>query len=246
MTWILGQALINIGAVMKFLPVIGVPLPLVSSGGFPGHDLVRAGDSPSFARARTLLRRGAVRGSLAVLRRSLRVRPAAAPRPAVRGVTAVRPVRPPRRWWHRRPCRAAARPRRLPAPARPRGAGHRPRHRGRPSGPARARARLPPARSCQRSPSRGGPPATCPASGECGERPGRRGGGRRDGRRCRRGVRRLRQHPGLPRRASPRVPLVVHEQNARPGLANRLGARLDPPGRSHVPGHRPAAGPSHR
>ncbi len=33
MTWILVQALINIGAVIGLLPVIGVPLPLVSSGG---------------------------------------------------------------------------------------------------------------------------------------------------------------------------------------------------------------------
>ncbi len=33
MTWILVQAVINIGAVIGLLPVIGVPLPLVSSGG---------------------------------------------------------------------------------------------------------------------------------------------------------------------------------------------------------------------
>ena len=33
MTWIVVQALINIGAVINLLPVIGVPLPLVSSGG---------------------------------------------------------------------------------------------------------------------------------------------------------------------------------------------------------------------
>ncbi|GAA2522717.1 putative lipid II flippase FtsW [Rarobacter incanus] len=31
--WIIGQALINIGVVIGFLPVIGVPLPLISSGG---------------------------------------------------------------------------------------------------------------------------------------------------------------------------------------------------------------------
>lgn len=31
--WILGQALINIGVVTRILPVIGVPLPLVSAGG---------------------------------------------------------------------------------------------------------------------------------------------------------------------------------------------------------------------
>jgi cell division protein FtsW len=33
MTWIIIQAVINIGAVINLLPVIGVPLPLVSSGG---------------------------------------------------------------------------------------------------------------------------------------------------------------------------------------------------------------------
>ncbi|MBR7744417.1 putative lipid II flippase FtsW [Phycicoccus sp. BSK3Z-2] len=33
MTWIVAQAAINIGAVIGLLPVIGVPLPLVSSGG---------------------------------------------------------------------------------------------------------------------------------------------------------------------------------------------------------------------
>ena len=33
MVWVLGQALINIGFVIGVLPVVGVPLPLVSSGG---------------------------------------------------------------------------------------------------------------------------------------------------------------------------------------------------------------------
>ena len=33
MAWIIGQAIINIGAVIGLLPVIGVPLPLVSAGG---------------------------------------------------------------------------------------------------------------------------------------------------------------------------------------------------------------------
>jgi cell division protein FtsW len=33
LAWVLGQAIINIGAVLGMLPVIGVPLPLVSSGG---------------------------------------------------------------------------------------------------------------------------------------------------------------------------------------------------------------------
>ncbi len=33
MIWILGQAMLNIGSVIGMLPIIGVPLPLVSSGG---------------------------------------------------------------------------------------------------------------------------------------------------------------------------------------------------------------------
>ena len=33
MAWLLGQTLINVGAVIGMLPVIGLPLPLVSSGG---------------------------------------------------------------------------------------------------------------------------------------------------------------------------------------------------------------------
>ncbi|EWS99797.1 cell division protein FtsW [Intrasporangium oryzae NRRL B-24470] len=33
MAWLLGQAIINIGAVIGLFPVVGVPLPLVSSGG---------------------------------------------------------------------------------------------------------------------------------------------------------------------------------------------------------------------
>jgi cell division protein FtsW len=33
LTWVLGQAIINIGAVLGLLPVVGLPLPLLSSGG---------------------------------------------------------------------------------------------------------------------------------------------------------------------------------------------------------------------
>jgi cell division protein FtsW len=33
MAWLLGQAIVNIGAVIGLLPVVGVPLPLVSAGG---------------------------------------------------------------------------------------------------------------------------------------------------------------------------------------------------------------------
>ena len=33
MVWIIGQALVNIGVVLEILPVLGVPLPLISAGG---------------------------------------------------------------------------------------------------------------------------------------------------------------------------------------------------------------------
>jgi cell division protein FtsW len=33
MAWVLGQAVVNVGAVLGMLPVVGVPLPLVSNGG---------------------------------------------------------------------------------------------------------------------------------------------------------------------------------------------------------------------
>ncbi|MCM3661835.1 putative lipid II flippase FtsW [Georgenia satyanarayanai] len=74
--WILGQALINIGVVIGFLPVIGVPLPLVSAGGSAliatllamGVVLAFARDEPG-AGAALRARRGVVRRSLAVVGR---------------------------------------------------------------------------------------------------------------------------------------------------------------------------------
>ena len=74
MAWILLQAIINIGAVIGMLPVIGVPLPLVSAGGSAlVTTLLALGMLLSFARnepgARAILaaRPGVVRRSLAVL-----------------------------------------------------------------------------------------------------------------------------------------------------------------------------------
>jgi cell division protein FtsW len=74
MVWILGQAVINIGAVIGLLPVIGVPLPLVSSGGSAlVTTLFALGMLVSFARnepgCREALaaRPGVVRRSLAVV-----------------------------------------------------------------------------------------------------------------------------------------------------------------------------------
>ncbi|MBK8469772.1 MAG: putative lipid II flippase FtsW [Candidatus Phosphoribacter sp.] len=74
MAWIMSQALINIGSVIGLLPVIGVPLPLVSAGGSAlVTTLLAMGMLVSFARnepgaAKILAARpGVVRRSLAVL-----------------------------------------------------------------------------------------------------------------------------------------------------------------------------------
>jgi len=74
MTWILLQTMVNIGSVIGLLPVIGVPLPLVSAGGSAlVTTMVALGMLLSFARsepgAREILsaRPSVVRRSLAVL-----------------------------------------------------------------------------------------------------------------------------------------------------------------------------------
>jgi cell division protein FtsW len=74
MVWILAQAIINIGAVIGLLPVIGVPLPLVSSGGSAllttlfglGMLLSFARNEPG-CREALAARPGVVRRSLAVI-----------------------------------------------------------------------------------------------------------------------------------------------------------------------------------
>ncbi len=74
MVWILAQAMINIGAVIGLLPVIGVPLPLVSSGGSAlvttlfglGMLLSFARNEPGCRKA-LAARPGVVRRSLAVM-----------------------------------------------------------------------------------------------------------------------------------------------------------------------------------
>jgi cell division protein FtsW len=75
--WLLGQALINIGVVIGLLPVVGVPLPLVSAGGSALiTTMVALGILISFARtepgaAEALAARpGLMRRSLAVVSRS--------------------------------------------------------------------------------------------------------------------------------------------------------------------------------
>ncbi len=75
MVWILGQALINVGAVIGMLPVIGVPLPLVSSGGTALLTTMFAlGILLSFARQEPECR-AALAGRTSLLRRSLVVVP---------------------------------------------------------------------------------------------------------------------------------------------------------------------------
>ena len=81
MTWIVVQAAINIGAVIGLLPVIGVPLPLVSSGGSSlVTTLFALGILLSFARSEPgcadalSARPSALRRSLAVLPAVARVR----------------------------------------------------------------------------------------------------------------------------------------------------------------------------
>jgi cell division protein FtsW len=75
MAWVIGQALINIGAVIGMLPVIGVPLPLVSSGGTALLTTMFAlGMLLSFARQEPGCR-AALAGRPSMLRRSLVVVP---------------------------------------------------------------------------------------------------------------------------------------------------------------------------
>jgi len=75
MVWILAQATINIGAVIGLLPVIGVPLPLVSSGGSAlMTTLFGLGMLLSFARNEQGCRE-ALAARPSVVRRSLAVMP---------------------------------------------------------------------------------------------------------------------------------------------------------------------------
>ncbi|WP_109474366.1 putative lipid II flippase FtsW [Ornithinimicrobium cavernae] len=76
MVWLVAQAMLNIGSVIGMLPIIGVPLPLVSSG---GSALVAAliGMGILLALARSLPgASAALRGRPSLLRRTLAVVPA--------------------------------------------------------------------------------------------------------------------------------------------------------------------------
>jgi cell division protein FtsW len=77
MAWLLGQTLINVGAVIGMLPVVGVPLPLVSSGGSAlVTSLAVLGMLMSFARAEPGAA-AALTARTGLLRRSLAVVPGA-------------------------------------------------------------------------------------------------------------------------------------------------------------------------
>ena len=102
MAWIVGQAVINIGAVIGLLPVIGVPLPLVSSG---GSSLV----TTLFALGCCCPSRDPSRGVPTPCPRAPRPSgghsPCCPPSLAPAGPARDRgwtPVRPARRWWHGR------------------------------------------------------------------------------------------------------------------------------------------------
>ncbi|WP_369053529.1 putative lipid II flippase FtsW [Kineococcus terrestris] len=74
-TWIVGQALLNIAVVLSLLPVIGVPLPLISAGGSAlVLTLCAIGVLLSFARAEPGAPE-ALRARESVVRRSLAVLP---------------------------------------------------------------------------------------------------------------------------------------------------------------------------
>ena len=115
--WLLGQALVNMGAVVGLLPITGIPLPMVSFGGsalLP--TLFAVGMLMAFARAEpgavaALAARGP--GRLRLLIRRARFRPAVARVPPVRPVPRAHPApvpRPTARPVARPIARPAARP----------------------------------------------------------------------------------------------------------------------------------------
>jgi cell division protein FtsW len=85
LTWVIGQAAVNIGTVLALLPVIGVPLPLVSSGGSAlVTTLVALGMVVGFARRQPGVPQ-ALAARVGVVRRSLAVVPGRAGTPHRRG-----------------------------------------------------------------------------------------------------------------------------------------------------------------
>ena len=236
--WLMAHVVINIGMVLALLPVIGIPLPLVSYGGSSlVPELVALGLVIGFARtgpdaaAELHRRRRARRAVNALSARPAAARPAAA-RPPPRGAEGrgdPREAGPARGRGHGRAHLAAARDRRRPAPPAPRPRGHRAGHRARSGDPRRPRCRLP---------ARAGPAGAAVAAS--GRRPAAHAApAARRGREALAVLDRVRPDvvvgfggyvsvPAYLAARRRRVPLVVHEGNALPGVANRLGARLTP------------------
>ena len=197
MTWLIVQALINIGAVIGLLPVIGVPLPLVSSGGSSLITTHVRPRHPAVLRARrTRLCRGPVGAAVGAA-------PLAGGHPRRRRLAPDARMTPegPRSVLlagggtagHVSPLLALADCLRRRDPDV---VGHRAGHRRRARGAARARARLPAARGAQGAAA--APPLRRPAAPAGQPAPrgaGRRGRHRRDRRRGRRRLRRLRRRP---------------------------------------------------
>ena len=236
--WLLGQMMINVGMVLALLPVIGIPLPLVSYGGSAlVPSLVALGLLVGFARREPDggARPGAAQARSAPAGLSARHAPTPLPR--------VGPdARPPRRRRHRRPHLAPARDRRRPAPSRPRTsrspasarrAGSRTRVVPEAGYPLELIAPVPlprkPGVDLLRVPGR------LRAAVPRGPRRPRPGPPRR-----RRRLRRLRLDAGLPRRPAPRRTArgARAERPARPGQQGRRPGRG--PGRGQLPRH-PAA-----
>ena len=223
--WLLGQMMINVGMVLALLPVIGIPLPLVSYGGsalLPS--LVALGPAGRLrppragGRARPC---GSGAGRRGPLSAGLLARDEVPPRlisrcasfwPAAAPPATPRPCSPPPT-----PCAGSTRTSRSPASA-PRAAS-RPAWSPRPA----TRSSLIPPVPLPRKPSADLLQVPGRLRGAVtGDARGPRPGPPRRGRR----LRRLRLDAGLPRRPPPGLPLVVHEQNALPGLANKVGARV--------------------
>ena len=220
--------IINVGMVLALLPVIGIPLPLVSYGGSAlVPSLVALGLLVGFARREP--------EAAAALRQRRRPDRPAWPRVGCRaGVSdptprvhpdcaysspaAAPPATPLRCWRPPTPCAGSSRTSRSPAWAPPAGletrvvpeAGY----------PLELIAPVPfprrPGLDLLQVPGR---LRGAVREAARGPRPGPARRGRR--------LRRLRLDAGLPRRPAPQgAPSCVHEQNAVPGLANKVGARI--------------------
>ena len=240
--WLLGQMIINVGMVLALLPVIGIPLPLVSYGGSAlVPSLVALGLLIGFARrepeaARALAQRKKARSAGLSAGRVLVTRVGRAMRVLLAGGGTAGHTSPLLATADA-PCAAPTRTSRSPASARREGLETQ-------RGPRRRATRsswCPPV-PLPRTPSADllRVPGRLRAARQGGAR-GLRPGPARRGRR----LRRLRLGAGLPRRpARAGCPLVVHEGNALPGIANKLGARFTAARRDQLPRHPAAPRPS--